>query len=75
MLSIEKCRSILGLSPEEMADEALEEIRDTLYGLAELCFSNWHQNSFPAQGAATAALYAGKLPTSSQTLLRENPGR
>jgi hypothetical protein len=48
MLSVEKCREMLGLSIEEMGDEAITEIRDTLYALAELSFSNWHQRNFPA---------------------------
>lgn len=40
MLSIEVCRKILGVNEEELSDEKLEEIRDTLYQLSTVLINN-----------------------------------
>lgn len=40
MLSIEECRKLIDGS-EEYSDKDIEEIRTTLYGLANLAFDTW----------------------------------
>lgn len=41
MLSVEKCKTILGTRAASLSDEAVEFVRDQLYILANLCFDHW----------------------------------
>ena len=41
MLSIEECRKELGKSGEEMTDEQVQEVRDSLYSMAELALDTY----------------------------------
>jgi microsomal dipeptidase-like Zn-dependent dipeptidase len=40
MLSLEKCRELIP-HEKELTDEQIEEIRETLYGLAELALESY----------------------------------
>jgi len=60
MLSIEKCKKILGNKAAKYSDEQLGKIRDELYIAANLAFENWRSsstkgedNSSPSVGAQT----------------------
>lgn len=41
MISISKCRKLIGIKAKNMTDEEVEEVRDQLYQLANLAFDNW----------------------------------
>lgn len=41
MLSIEACRKILGQNKYQKTDEEIEEIRDTLYQLANILYTSY----------------------------------
>lgn len=41
MLSIKKCREILGDEAINMADEELTELREQLYNMVELIWDDW----------------------------------
>jgi hypothetical protein len=43
MLSVEKCKKILGEDAEGRSDEAIELIRDDLYRIANLAFTHWQE--------------------------------
>ena len=43
MLSIEEMRKYLEGDDKNLPDEKVEEIRDGLYGLAEIIFEKWMQ--------------------------------
>ena len=44
MLSIEKCREILGNIAVDMSDEKIIELRDNLYGLGELALDDYFES-------------------------------
>ena len=44
MISIEECRKHLGDKGNQMSDEEVEKIRDSLYGLAELALECYFEN-------------------------------
>lgn len=48
MFSIEKCRGLIP-SSVELTDKQVEELRDDLYGLAELALENYQKKKHQAQ--------------------------
>ena len=45
MIPIQKCREVLGDQATGMTDEELTELRQQLYGMVELIFDDWFENS------------------------------
>lgn len=54
MFSIEKCRKI-DPSLHGLSDEELLEIKDTIYGLANLAFESWQQENVGSKNPAWAS--------------------
>jgi len=44
MLSVEKCKKVLGAAAEKLTDEEIESFRDELYIAANLAFSHWQES-------------------------------
>jgi hypothetical protein len=55
MLTLEKCKKILGDKAKNYTDERIEAIRDELYVVANLSFKHWKKSH---------CLTTGDLPTS-----------
>jgi len=43
MISISKCRELIGPKGQDLTDQEVEEIREKLYELASLAFEDWWQ--------------------------------
>lgn len=43
MLSVERCRELLLPESENITDERIKEIRDSLYGLVELALDSYFE--------------------------------
>ena len=61
MLSIERCRKILGTKAENLTDEEIEKVRDELYIGANLAFENWRRCTSTNEGELSPLL-AGVKP-------------
>ncbi len=46
MLSIEKCREILGKEAVDMSDERIMELRDSLYVLGKMALDQYFEDTF-----------------------------
>jgi len=44
MISISKCRKLIGDKAEKMTNKEVEEVRDQFYKLADLAFDSWLEN-------------------------------
>lgn len=62
MLSVERCKKILGDKAVGMTDEFVEKMRDELYIAANLAFANWQKSCVSTKGDGLASPFVGTQP-------------
>ena len=66
MLTIERCKKILGNKAEGLSDEKIEKMRDELYISANLAFEHWRKSNSSTKEEESSSLFVGEQPTSAQ---------
>lgn len=62
MLSVEKCRKLLGKNTEGLSDEAIEQIRGDLYVAANLAFTRWQESHVQAKESDIPSPFVNAQP-------------
>ena len=62
MLSLERCKKVLGAAAEKLTDERIESLRDELYIAANLAFAHWQQDSASTKAEGKPSFFAGVQP-------------
>lgn len=65
MLSVERCKKLLGDKAKNYTDEQIEARRDELYIAATLAFNDWQKNCSSTKEGEASPLFAGTQPASS----------
>lgn len=65
MLSLERCKKVLGEKAVGMTDEFIEQMRDELYIAANLAFSHWHKSNASTKAGKPSPFFVGAQPTSN----------
>jgi hypothetical protein len=66
MLTLERCKKILGNKANELSDEKIEAMRDELYIAANLAFAHWQKNCSSTKAGEPSPIFVGEQPTSSK---------
>ena len=74
MLSVEKCKKILGDKAKIFTDEEVEELRDEFYVAANLAFNDWQKNCSSAKEVEKSSLFVGEQPTPTPLPTGESAG-
>ena len=65
MLTLERCKKILGDKAIGLSDETIEAMRDELYIGANLAFEHFQKSNSSTKEEETSSLFVGEQPTSN----------
>jgi hypothetical protein len=66
MLTLERCKTILGDKAKDLTDDQVEAMRDELYIEAGLIFENWRKSNSSTKGEDDSSSFVGEQPKSDQ---------